>query len=384
MLALLVAARIALGVAFQTAGIAAPFLVRDWGIDYASAGGLVGLFWIPGLLLVLGAGPLARRFGEGRMIAIGLLMLAAGVALSAAAAGEIVFGAGRLLTGAGAALLMALLMKMVADWFAGRWLFLGMSCFIVGWPVGIAGSQVLLAPLAEESWRAALLGGAGFVAAVAIAFAALHRAPPGAASVAAAGGGRMDGREAWLILVAGLGWTIYNGAYLILVTFGPVLLAERDAAEGAAAARAVSLLSWVFALCIPIGGLLSARMARPAWLSGGALGACAAASAAVALTGAGAAAPLMIAIGVFSAFAVPYLSTQPVQALRPESRAAGLGLYYLLFYLGCTALPPVAGWLKDRHGPEAPMLFAVGLLVATVALMVLFALELRRLERSRG
>ncbi|MGG5818892.1 MFS transporter [Falsiroseomonas sp. HW251] len=378
---LLVAARIALGVAFQTAGLAAPFLVQDWGIDYAAAGGLVGLFWIPGLFLVLGAGPLARRFGEGRMVAAGLLMLAAGVAVSAASAGEWLFGAGRLLTGAGAALLMALLMKMVADWFTGRWLFLGMACFIVGWPIGIAGTQFALAPMAEASWRGALLAGAGFVALVGLAFAAFYRAPPGAVATSAARE-RMTGREAWLVLVAGLGWTIYNGAYLVLVTFGPVLLAERDAVGGAEAARAASLLSWVFALCIPLGGLLSARMAKPAWLSGGALAASALAAAAVPLSGAAAAAPLMVAIGVLSAFATPYLSTQPVQALRPASRANGLGLYYFLFYLGCTALPPVAGWLKDHHGPEAPMWFAVGLLATTVLLMAVFALGLARLRRG--
>ncbi len=379
-LLILVAARIALGIAFQTTGLAAPHLVAEWGLDYAAAGALVGLFWVPGLFLALGAGPLGRRFGERRMVALGLLLLAAGVALSAVAAGEAGFAAGRLATGAGAALLMALLMKMVADWFAGRLIFLGMSCFIIGWPVGIAGTQLLLGPVAEASWRGALLAAAAAIVAVAAFFALGYRAPP-AASGAAAPGARMNGREAWLILLAGTAWTIVNGAYLVLVTFGPVLLAERDAAGEAAAARAVSLLSWVFILGIPLGGLAASRVARPGLLSAASLTVAALAAAAIPLAGAAAAGPLFLLHGFAYAFGATYLSTQPLQALRPEARASGLGLYYLLFYLGCTAIPPMAGWLKDLHGPAAPVVFAVALIAVTIALMGVFTLELRRLAR---
>jgi MFS family permease len=379
-LAILVAARIALGTAFQTAGLAAPFLVAEWGLDYAAAGALVGLFWVPGLVLALGAGPLGRRFGEGRMVALGLVLMAAGIASSAAAPGQAGFAAGRLVIGAGAALLMALLMKMVADWFAGRLVFVGMSCFIVGWPIGIAGTQLLLGPLAEASWRGALLAAAAAVALVAAGFAFGYRAPPSAAGPAPPGV-RMRWGEAWLIVIAGLGWTIVNGAYLVLVTFGPVLLAERDAAGAAAAAGAVSLLSWVFILGIPLGGLAAARLPRPGLLSAASLTLAAAAAAAIPLAGAAAAGPLFLLHGFAYAFGGTYLSTLPLQALRPEARASGLGLYYLLFYAGCTAVPPVAGWLKDLYGPSAPVAFAVALVLVTVALMGLFALEIRRLRR---
>ena len=330
-LAILVAVRIALAIAFQTAGLAAPFLVAEWGLDYAAAGGLVGLFWVPGLLLALPAASIGRRFGERRMVAVGLLLMALGVALSASANGQAIFAAGRLVIGAGAALLMALLMKMVADWCAGKLIFLGMSCFILGWPVGIAGTQVLLGAAAELSWRAALLAGAAAIALIAVIFALGYRAPPGGAATDAAGL-RINGQEAWLVSLAGAAWTIVNGAYLVLVTFGPVLLAERDAA-------------------------------------------------AIPLAGPEAAGPLFLLHGFAYAFGGPYLSTQPLQALRPATRASGLGLYYLWFYAGCTALPPVAGWLKDVHGPEAPIVFAVVLLLVTGALMGAFAVELRRLRR---
>ena len=63
-LAVLFAARFALGYQFQSAGSVAPFLVRDLGIDYAQVGILVGVFILPGIAISLPSGFLGRRFGD--------------------------------------------------------------------------------------------------------------------------------------------------------------------------------------------------------------------------------------------------------------------------------------------------------------------------------
>jgi hypothetical protein len=41
--------------------------------------------------------------------------------------------------------------------------------------------------------------------------------------------------------------------------------------------------------------------------------------------------------------------------LRPESRAAGMGLFYTWYYLGMTGLPIVAGWTQDLFGGAAAL-----------------------------
>ena len=58
--------------------------------------------------------------------------------------------------------------------------------------------------------------------------------------------------------------------------------------------------------------------------------------------------------------------------MPPERRAQGLGVYFIFFYAGCTGFPPVAGWLADRAGTAAPVLFAAGLLIAALALFLAF------------
>jgi fucose permease len=88
--------------------------------------------------------------------------------------------------------------------------------------------------------------------------------------------------------------------------------------------------------------------------------------------------PALIVHGLTFALAVPVISAQPLQALRPATRGAGLALYYVWYYVGAAAMPPIAGMLKDGHGPAMPILFAISLIVVTIAIMVWFALERRR------
>jgi hypothetical protein len=49
---------VALGYQFQSAGSVAPFLIRDFGIDYTQVGLLVGAFILPGIAISLPAGSL--------------------------------------------------------------------------------------------------------------------------------------------------------------------------------------------------------------------------------------------------------------------------------------------------------------------------------------
>lgn len=388
-LAVLVLARFALGVQFQAAGSVAPLLVPYFGIDFAMAGGLVGLFWLPGLLLALPSGFLGRRFGERRVVLAGLALLAAGGCVSAVAEDHLVFGAGRLVSGAGAAVLFALLMKMISDRLQGPQLFIGMSVFIVGWPVGIALAQSTLGPLAElaGSWRAAAFTSAAFVAVTGCLFAICYRAPgpSAAASVSKEAGveASLTMRDMWLVSLAGMGWMFINGAYLVLVTFGPMLLADRQGGtSGLAEGLPVSLMSWIFLIALPLGGFAAARVRWPRLLAGGSLAISTLAAAAIPFVSMDAVGMVFLLHGFTYAFAAPVIATQPVQALRPEVRGPGLGIYYLWYYAGCTALPSVAGRLKDLHGSGAPIAFAVAMLAATVVLMGVFAAEHRRLAAT--
>lgn len=110
---------------------------------------------IPGLVLALPSGFIGRRFGDKRVVIVGLFPMVMGGALSGVASNYATVDVGRLLSGAGAAFLFVLMTKMLTDWFADKELFVGMSIFIIGWPVGIAAGQAIQGPVAEAiSWNA--------------------------------------------------------------------------------------------------------------------------------------------------------------------------------------------------------------------------------------
>src|ERR1051325_2567855 len=103
MLAVLFMARFVLGYQFQSAGSVAPFLIRDFGIDYTQVGLLVGGFILPGIAISLPSGFLGRRFGDKQIVLAGmLLMIAGGIVTTLANSFEVLLG-GRILAGIGGA-----------------------------------------------------------------------------------------------------------------------------------------------------------------------------------------------------------------------------------------------------------------------------------------
>ena len=159
-------ARFCLGFQFQSAGSIAPFLITDFTLDYGQIGTLVGLYMLPGLVFALPGGVLGKRFGDKRVVAAGLFLMILGGIVSALGQSYAAVSLGRAISGIGAAFLVVLMTKMVADWFVGHELFIGMSIFIIGWPVGIAAAQATQAQIAEVAgWRSVFYLAAGMLAA---------------------------------------------------------------------------------------------------------------------------------------------------------------------------------------------------------------------------
>jgi predicted MFS family arabinose efflux permease len=139
-------------------------------------------------------------------------------------------------------------------------------------------------------------------------------------------------------------------------------------------------MSWVFLIGLPLGGVLASRLRVPtAWACGAFA---VSAAAAVVLMVGDAPVPALVVHGLAFALAVPVISAQPLQVLRPATRGAGLALYFVWYYVGAAAMPPIAGMLKDGHGPVMPILFAIALIGVTIAFMAWFAIE--RTRRPAG
>ena len=371
-LGVLAFARIAMGFQFQAVASVSPFLVGEFGIDYASVGTLIGLYLLPGIVLALPGGWLGRRFGEKRMVLGGLALMAVGGVVSALGTSYAMLVAGRFITGVGVVLQFVLMTKMLADWFKDRELIFAMSLYLNGWPVGIGLALVTQVGLAGAfSWRAVFFATAVLSALTFIVLGVLYRSP-----VAAAGSGPvltgLSMREIVLVSFAGMIWTFVNAGWVIAVSFAPGYLRTQGIGIGDAAAI-TSLATWLAVIGVPLGGYLASRWRRPDTLI--VLSTVIGGAAVLAIPYTSAYVVCFSVIGLILFLPAGIMAALPIEVLRPENRATGLGLFYTWWYAGVAGLPPVGGWTYDvTSSPAAPILYAAGLVFLTLVALLLFRL----------
>jgi len=373
-LGVLAFARIAMGFQFQAVASVSPFLVDEFGIDYASVGTLIGLYLLPGIVLALPGGWLGRRFGEKRMVLAGLALMAVGGVVSGLGSSYAMLVTGRFITGVGVVLQFVLMTKMLADWFRDRELIFAMSLYLNGWPLGIGLALVTQVGLAGAySWRAVFFATAVLSALTFVVLGVLYRSPsrdPGAGSGPVITG--LSLREILLVSFAGLIWTFVNAGWVVAVSFAPGYL--RTQGMGLAEAAAVtSLGTWLAILGVPLGGYFASRWRHPNALI--VLSTVIGGAAVLAIPFTSAYVVCFSVIGLILFLPAGIMAALPIEVLRPENRATGLGLFYTWWYAGVAGLPPVGGWTYDVTGsPAAPILYAGALVFLTLAALLLFRL----------
>lgn len=370
-LAVLFVARTAMAFQFQSIAALGPVLIDDLAIEYALLGTLVGLYMVPGVVFAVPGGLLGQRFGDKTVAVVGLALMALGglwLALSETFASA---AAGRLVSGTGAVLLNILLTKMVADWFAGREIVTAMALLVSSWPVGIGVALVVVPALATAtSGAGALLVAAGVCAIALAAILAAYRPPPDFVAAPPNLRFHLSGSEWALAILSGLVWCLFNVAFILVLTFGPAFLADRDYSVAEAGAT-VSIVTWAFLVCLPFGAVIAQRLQRP---DPAMVGCFVVVAGAIAMLPTSLAPVLLFAIiGLFAAPPAGLIMKLPTEGLRAENRAAGMGIFYSCYYAGMAGLVPLAGLLRDTTGsPSAPLLLGAVMLVGAVACLVLF------------
>ena len=381
-LALLTLARASMGFQFQSAASVAPFLAREFGLDNAQIGMLVGLYLLPGIAVALPGGMLGARFGDRRVVLFGLALMSAGGAWLALADDYAGAAAARLLSGTGAVLLNVLLTKMVADWFEERERVLAMSVLVNAWPIGICLALFTLGSLAEARSIAAALSTAVFFAAVGLATLVIaYRDPPQAASAqVGASLGAISAREWWLLLLASLPWMLFNGAYAVVLAFLPLHLMKEGYGIGPAGAL-IGLNTLLIIASVQAGGVWARHARNPDFVAHAGLVLYAASLCAV-LVLPGTFVWIVLA-GLVGGLAAGILVTLPADVLRPETRAPGMGVFFTVYYAGNAIYPPIAGWLADYSGRSGvPIWFASASVLACVPAIALLRMQARVLRRS--
>ena len=360
---MLFACRTGLGFQFQTLGSVSGSLVTQLGFSYAEIGTLIGFFMLPGLVLALPVGYAGRYLPDRALVAIGLLSLAAGGAIASVAHGFGLLALGRIACGVGFVISTIYLTKMVADWFGGKELATAMGVLVMSWPFGIAMGQIGHVWLtANFDWRAAFLVAAVYCALGAVAVFLLYRPPPHVKPAQASGPIGLPRSELVLTLLAATVWGLFNAGYIAYLSFAPrVLMAGGYGATQAAAV--ISIASWVMIISGALCGQLADRTGKRDLI----LYICTAVAVAVLLLlrQTSLAVVLSLAFGLIGMAPAGVIMALTGEAMAPQRRAFGMGVFFSFYFVLMTAAPPIAGWLYDLSGdPYWPIVFAASLFAA--------------------
>jgi predicted MFS family arabinose efflux permease len=367
-------ARTAMALQFQTVASAGPFLIAALAIDYASIGLLIGLHSLPGVAIAIAGGVIGQRFGAKRVALIGLALMVLGGLIVGFSQSFAMAAIGRTVLGVGAVLFNVLATKMITDWFAGREIATAMGMLVSSWPLGIALGLIAFGPLAAAHGWSAIMHVSTLCVLAGFAVVALaYRDPPGMGPPSAAKLKLdLDRREWTLVCIVGVIWALFNVAYIVLVSFGPELFTRRGFSL-TQASFIVSLIGWTLILSIPLSSFVAERFGRPRLVI---LGAFTLTAVAMAML------PFTDGILFLAAFAVIVLTmgvppglimALPAQALRPERRAGGMGVYYTWYYAAMAILPSGAGLARDLTGSAAaPVLFAAAMMIVCIVALLLF------------
>jgi predicted MFS family arabinose efflux permease len=260
---------------------------------------------------------------------------------------------------------------MVADWFDGREIATAMSILVMSWPFGIAMGQVGHTWLAEtQGWRVPFAAASVYCALACLAVLVLYRAPANQRPVAV---GRIRGLlplEWGLVLCAGIAWGVFNAGYVVYLSFGPRML-EAQGTSALAAASVISVGSWLMILSGAACGQIVDRLGRRDAILAVCMASAVLAMLLLRLPGGGLTASLLFGLlGMAPAGVIMALAGQ---AVAPERRAFGMGIFFTVYYAIMTAGPPVAGWIYDRTGaPDGAILFGALLFALVLPAAVIF------------
>jgi cyanate permease len=377
MLLVLFLARTSMAYQFQTVPSAGPYLIDSLALGFTQLGTLIGLYMLPGIVLALPGGLLARWLGAERMALSGLALMVVGGTMMGADSVLPVF-AGRVVSGLGAVFVNVLMTKMVTDWFADQDIVPAMAVFVASWPLGLALGLMTFPPLAALYGVPVVMYVAAAVVAIALVLVAtVYRPRPG---VPLERKGHLElnlSRHEWvLISLAGLIWGSFNAAYVILISFLPDQFVLRGYSL-IEAAWAVSLLAWVVIVSVPLAGYIAERVQRPNLLMLGGFTVTAAATALLPIVGVPALpfAVILVASGVPAGL----IMALPAQAVRAQNRSVGMGVFYTWHFAAMAILPSLAGSARDAASSAAAPIFFAAAMIALAAIALLgFRLVQRR------
>ena len=359
--------------AFQYNAIAAmgPLLVAEFELSLGQLGLLIALFTLPAIVLALPSGLFSRRYGDINAGVAALVLLTIGAFGGIVASEFNALAATRVVAGFGAILVTIVSGTILSRRFTGAALGHAMSVSMFAWPLGL-GLALAIIPLATEAYGIkaafAVMGISSAVPLGLYLILAVKCPAPNLARTADDQANRIpSSAEIGFICVAAFLWLSFNGAFVLLLSYGPVHI-QGGQVSAVEAGLILSLALVANGLATLFAGRIVELGIHPSTLLAACSVGLAIGLAALAVYGVGPV--VLIWIGVFSAIPVPPIMAMIVSAVADERRNLAMGLFYMLFYALLSALVPAAGWLGDiTASTAAPIWVGVALCAFTLALL---------------
>lgn len=384
-LATLTFARTTMGFQFQSVAAVGPVLTSNSHITYTELGALIGIYLLPGAFFAIPGGWLGKRFGDKRIVLIGLAMMTLGGALFSLSGIYEVILLGRLVSGIGAVLLNVLVTKMVTDWFAEDRITTAMGILISSWPLGIAVALLTMGPLAGAiGLQLAFFVAVATCAIALLLVAMIYTNPPEPADADLSGSqpvtAKLTRYEFLGVVFSGCVWCFYNIAFILVLSFGPEFLVAKGMTLNSAGPM-VSIASWLVIPALPLGAWVAEHIGRPTLT--------------IVVTFLGIALLIMAipftssyivifaTIGIIFGPAGGLIMALPAQVLQKENRAMGMGIFYTIYYVGMGIFPTVAGYAREvTDNPAAPLALSVTAIIIAILALIGFRILQRRQARN--
>jgi predicted MFS family arabinose efflux permease len=374
MLLVLFLVRLAMGYQFQSVASVSSHLVTDLGLSYTQVGTLIGFFLLPGIFIAIPSGSLTRTITDKNLLMTGALTMIIGAVVMATAEGVTSLYIGRLITGIGGTIFNVILTKMVTDWFVQHEFVTALAVMLTAWPIGISLGLLTQGDIADIYGWPWAMHATGILAFVALVLtASLYRNPPGMAQ----GSDQplrfgLPRRQFVHISVVGFGWSLYNVALILFVSFMPDVLIGHGY-EPSVARSTTSLAMWAMLISVPFGGRLLEVFG---WITVSIVATLSVAVVVMAAASQGIAPEMLcVAFGAIAGIPAGALMALSAQALSTDNRGPGLGIFYTWYYAGMTVGPALAGWTRDvSSSAAAPVILGAAFLVVTILSVALLRL----------
>ncbi|MBS0640352.1 MAG: MFS transporter [Proteobacteria bacterium] len=373
--------RVAFGYQFQSIASLATDLVPRFHLTYAQLGSLIGAYMLLGVVSALPIGLLGRRFGDRIVLSVGLFLMTAGAAWSAYAGGPGGMAVGRAVAGLGAVAMIVMQGKVIGEWFTGSAFMLAIGLTVCAFSVGMGLAQLVLPLLSEGAGLQTALISTAIPAGISfLLFAFGYTTPPHAGPIERRFS-MPSMRECVLLSVAGLTWMTFTAGYGAFAAYLPSALTLRG--DGAAiVALAMTVLTWGNAPATMAGSGLANRFGNMTVFMFGTV------AMVVGMAGMAIHAwPVFwaVLVGIVGGIHPGIIMAVGTLSARAENRAAGMGLFYMVYYAGGAGAPALCGIAADAYGsPDGGLLAAAAISTLGIPMFLLHRLLLRHWHPARA